>query len=341
MNTCDDRVVVVTGAGRGLGRAHALDLAENGAKVVVNDLGVARDGSAGADDAASEVAAEIRALGGTAIANGADVSDPDQVSAMIGAAIEEWGRLDALVCNAGFLRDRMLANMSVEEWDAVTRVHLRGHFVPSRCAIEHWRERSKAGEDVHASLVNTTSGAGLMGSIGQGNYAAAKAGIACLTVQQAAEWGRYGVRVNAIAPDARTRMTAGVFYEEDSPEGWDDKDPANASPLVTWMVSKSLPKYYEAKTALLPAKEVEMGGGGFSFGGGKKGGNSGASMVLAALGGPGSGPSLLDLLNVILRSRVMAEEVVKELELVPYYGAESLVAAAEALRGELTVKTTE
>lgn len=237
MNTCDDRVVVVTGAGRGLGRAHALDLAENGAKVVVNDLGVARDGSAGADDAASEVAAEIRALGGTAIANGADVSDPDQVSAMIGAAIEEWGRLDALVCNAGFLRDRMLANMSVEEWDAVTRVHLRGHFVPSRCAIEHWRERSKAGEDVHASLVNTTSGAGLMGSIGQGNYAAAKAGIACLTVQQAAEWGRYGVRVNAIAPDARTRMTAGVFYEEDSPEGWDDKDPANASPLVTWMVS--------------------------------------------------------------------------------------------------------
>jgi NAD(P)-dependent dehydrogenase (short-subunit alcohol dehydrogenase family) len=237
MNTCDDRVVVVTGAGRGLGRAHALDLADNGAMVVVNDLGVARDGSAGADDAASEVAGEIRALGGKAIANGADVADPDQVAEMIGAAIAEWGRLDALVCNAGFLRDRMLANMSVEEWDSVTRVHLRGHFVCSRAAIEHWRERSKAGEEVHASLVNTTSGAGLMGSVGQGNYAAAKAGIACLTVQQAAEWERYGVRVNAIAPDARTRMTAGVFYEEDSPEGWDDKDPANASPLVSWLVS--------------------------------------------------------------------------------------------------------
>jgi NAD(P)-dependent dehydrogenase (short-subunit alcohol dehydrogenase family) len=237
MNICDDRVVVVTGAGRGLGRAHALDLAENGAKLVVNDLGVARDGSAGADDAASEVAAEIRALGGQAIANGADVADPDQVAEMIGAAIDKWGRLDALVCNAGFLRDRMLANMSVEEWDSVTRVHLRGHFVPSRCAIEHWRERSKAGENVHASLINTTSGAGLMGSVGQGNYAAAKAGIACLTMQQAAEWGRYGVWVNAVAPDARTRMTAGVFYEEDSPQGWDDKDPANASPLVSWMVS--------------------------------------------------------------------------------------------------------
>ncbi len=239
MKSCDGRVVIVTGAGRGLGRAHALELAAEGARVVVNDLGVSRDGTAGEGDAATEVAAEIREGGGGAIANGADVADMDQVTAMIGSALDEWGRLDALVCNAGFLRDRMLANMSLEEWDAVIRVHLRGHFAPARAAIEHWRERSKAGEEVHASLVNTTSGAGLMGSIGQGNYAAAKAGIACLTVQQAAEWGRYGVRVNAIAPDARTRMTAGVFYEEEAPDGWDDKDPANASPLVAWLVGES------------------------------------------------------------------------------------------------------
>ena len=233
----DGRVVVITGAARGLGRAHALEFAAEGARVLVNDLGVERDGSGGASEPAQEVVAEIRALGGTAEANAADVADWDQAEAMIAQAIETWGSIDTLVCNAGFLRDRMLANMSEPEWDAIMRVHLKGHFAPARHAVAHWRDRSKAGEEVRGRLINTSSGAGLLGSIGQGNYAAAKAGVAALTIQQAAEWGRYGVAVNAIAPDARTRMTAGIMYEEEAPEGWDEKDPANASPLVVWLGS--------------------------------------------------------------------------------------------------------
>ena len=158
---------------------------------------------------------------------------------MIQQAIDAFGRLDTLVLNAGFLRDRMLAGMSEEEWDSVTRVHLKGHFVPARHAIAHWRDQAKAGESVDARVVNTSSGAGLNGSIGQGNYAAAKAAIALLTVQEAAEWGRYGVLANAVAPDARTRMTAGIFYESDAPEGWDPKGPENVSPLVVWLGSGS------------------------------------------------------------------------------------------------------
>lgn len=232
-------MVIVTGAGRGLGRAHALAFAAEGARVLVNDLGVDRDGSGGGSAPANEVVEEIRAEGGEAVSNGADVADWDQAAAMVQQAVEEWGRLDTVVCNAGFLRDRMLANMSEAEWDAIMRVHLKGHFAPTRHAIAHWRERSKAGQDVVARVVNTSSGAGLMGSIGQGNYATAKAGIALLTIQQAAEWGRYGVAVNAIAPDARTRMTEGVFDDMgDVEEGvFDVKDPANASPLVVWLGS--------------------------------------------------------------------------------------------------------
>ncbi len=238
MGFCGGRVVIVTGAGRGLGRAHALAFAAEGARVVVNDLGVERDGTGEAVlDPAAEVVAEIRSAGGEAVADGADVADWDQAAAMVQRAVDTYGRLDTLVCNAGFLRDRMLANMSEQEWDEVIRVHLKGHFVCARHAIEHWRRRSRAGEDVVARVVNTSSGAGLMGSIGQGNYAAAKAAIAALTIQQAAEWGRYGVLVNAVAPDARTRMTEGVFYDADAPEGWDEKDPANASPLVVWLGS--------------------------------------------------------------------------------------------------------
>ena len=233
----EGRVVVITGAARGLGRAHALEFAAEGARVLVNDLGVERDGSGGASEPAQEVVAEIRAMGGEAEANAADVADWDQAEAMIAQAVDTWGRLDTLVCNAGFLRDRMLANMSESEWDAIMRVHLKGHFAPARYAVAHWRDRSKAGEMVQGRVVNTSSGAGLLGSIGQGNYAAAKAGVAALTIQQAAEWGRYGVMVNAIAPDARTRMTAGIMYTEDVPEGWDEKDPANASPLVVWLGS--------------------------------------------------------------------------------------------------------
>jgi len=237
MVAIDGSVVAITGAARGLGRSHALAFAAAGARVVVNDLGVDRDGSGGTSDAANEVVAEIAARGGEAIANAADVADWGQAEAMITQAIDTWGRLDTLVCNAGFLRDRMLAGMSEDEWDSVVRVHLKGHFAPARHAIAHWRERVKSGEVVTARLVNTSSGAGLMGSIGQGNYAAAKAAIALLTVQQAAEWGRYGVAVNAVAPDARTRMTAGIFYSEDAPEGWDEKSPDNVSPLVVWLGS--------------------------------------------------------------------------------------------------------
>lgn len=237
MGSIEGRIVVVTGAARGLGRAHALAFAEAGARVLVNDLGVDRDGSGGTSDAANELVSEIVTSGGTAIANAADVADWQQAGAMIAQAIEYWGRVDTLVCNAGFLRDRMLAGMSESEWDSVTRVHLKGHFAPARHAIDHWRQRAKVGEVVSARLINTSSGAGLMGSIGQGNYAAAKAGIALLTVQEAAEWGRYGVAVNAVAPDARTRMTAGVFYSCDAPQGWDDKSPHNVSPLVLWLGS--------------------------------------------------------------------------------------------------------
>ena len=241
MGCCDGRVVIVTGGGRGLGRAHALAFATEGAHVLVNDLGVERDGTqSGVDDAAAAVVEEIAAAGGSAAANHADVADWEQASAMVAQAVETWGRLDTLVCNAGFLRDRMLVNMSEQEWDSVVRVHLKGHFAPARHAAAHWRERQRAlgDEPPAARIVNTSSGAGLMGSIGQGNYAAAKAAIALLTVQQAAEWGRYGVLANAVAPDARTRMTAGIFYDADPPaSAWDPKAPENVSPLVVWLGS--------------------------------------------------------------------------------------------------------
>ncbi len=237
MGSCEGRVVIVTGAGRGLGRAHALAFAAEGAKVVVNDLGVSRDGEGPAGGPAHDVVAEIRSMGGEAVANGADVADWGEAGAMVAQAVDAFGRLDTLVCNAGFLRDRMLVNMSEDEWDSVTRVHLKGHFAPARHAIAHWRDLAKAGVEVDARVVMTSSGAGLMGSIGQGNYAAAKAGIALLVVQAAAEWGRYGVLVNGVAPDARTRMTEGVFYGSDAPDGWDEKDPANVSPLMVWLGS--------------------------------------------------------------------------------------------------------
>lgn len=237
MESCEGRVVIVTGAARGLGRAHALAFAAAGARVVVNDLGVDRDGAGGTSDSAEEVVAEIRDAGGEAVANAADVADWEQAAAMVAQAVEAFGSLDTLVLNAGFLRDRMLASMSEEEWDAVTRVHLKGHFAPARHAVEYWRDQAKRGMEVVARVVNTSSGAGLNGSIGQGNYAAAKAAIAELTIQQAAEWGRYGVLSNAVAPDARTRMTAGIFYDAEAPEGWDPKAPDNVSPLVVWLGS--------------------------------------------------------------------------------------------------------
>ena len=243
---CEGRVVVVTGAGRGIGREHALEFARQGASVVVNDLGVARDGSAPGTDArsapADEVVEQIRAAGGTAVANADDVADWHGAERLVATAVDTYGRLDVLVNNAGFLRDRMIATTSEAEWDAVIRVHLKGHFAPTRHACEHWRARAKAGEtaeQIAGRIVNTSSGAGILGSVGQGTYSAAKAGIAALTLVEAAELGRYGVTANAIAPAARTRMTEEVFADRmGAPtDGFDVNDPANISPLVVWLGS--------------------------------------------------------------------------------------------------------
>ncbi len=235
----DGRVAIVTGAGRGLGRAHALELARHGARVVVNDLGAQLDGRGSSDGPAGEVVDEIRRAGGDAIANGDDVADWAAAKRMIESALDKWGRLDVLVNNAGFVRDRMVVSTAEDEWDAVVRVHLKGHFAPTRHAVEHWRARAKAGETVDARIINTSSGAGLRGSVGQAAYSAAKAGIAALTLVEAAELGRYGVTVNAIAPAARTRMTEGAFAEMmKRPEsGFDAMDPANVAPLVAWLAS--------------------------------------------------------------------------------------------------------
>ena len=238
---CKDRVVAVTGAGRGLGRAHALEFARQGARVVVNDLGVARDGTGEATSApAEEVVAEIRALGGEAVASPHDIATEDGAAALVATALDTFGRLDVLVNNAGFLRDRMLVNLSEDEWDAVMRVHLKGHFLPLKHAGRYWRAENKAGRPVDARVVNTSSGAGLLGSVGQANYSAAKAGIVGLTLVAAAELGRYGVTVNAIAPAARTRMTEEVFAQTMArpAEGeFDAMAPENISPLVVWLGS--------------------------------------------------------------------------------------------------------
>ncbi len=236
---CEGRVVIVTGAGRGIGRAHALEFARQGAKVVVNDLGVAADGQGGSESPADEVVAEIKAMGGEAFSNGADVTDWDQTKALVEETIATFGGLDVVVNNAGFVRDRMFVSCSEEEWDAVIKVHLKGHFCISRHASEYWRNQSKAGEEVNARIINTSSGAGLQGSVGQSCYSSAKGGIAALTLVQAAEMGRYGVTANALAPAARTRMTEAIFTDMKPPaEGeFDANDPANISPLVAWLGS--------------------------------------------------------------------------------------------------------
>lgn len=235
----DGRVAVVTGAGRGLGRAHALELARQGARVVVNDLGTSLDGDGASTGPAQEVVDLIRGLGSDAVANGADVADVAQAGQMIHQAIDTFGRLDILVNNAGFVRDRMLVNADEDEWDAVIRVHLKGHFAPLRHAAAYWRAEAKAGRTPVARVVNTSSGAGLQGSIGQAAYSAAKGGIASLTLVAAAELARYGVGVNALAPSARTRMTEGPFADAMAapPDGFDRMDPANVSPVVAWLAS--------------------------------------------------------------------------------------------------------
>jgi NAD(P)-dependent dehydrogenase (short-subunit alcohol dehydrogenase family) len=228
--TSDGRVVIVTGAGQGIGRAHAHAFAADGALVVVNDIG----------PAAGQVVKEIEADGGTAVATTGDVADWAYGEELVRTAVDTFGRLDALVNNAGLVRDRMLVNMSEEEWDTVLRVDLKGHFVPLRHAAAYWRDQAKAGTPVEARVVNTSSGAGLMGSVGQGNYAAAKAGVVGMTIVAAAELARYGITVNAIAPAARTPMTEAVFAQTMAkPDaGFDPMDPANVSPLVVWLASE-------------------------------------------------------------------------------------------------------
>ncbi len=247
MGALEGRVAVITGAGRGIGREHALLFAAEGAKVVVNDLGAGLDGSGGAASAAEEVVAEIRAMGAEAIANHDDVATWAGGESLIAAAIEAFGDLHVLVNNAGILRDRVLVNLSEDDWDSVVRVHLKGHFVPLRFAAAYWRERAKAGHEVAAAVVNTSSTSGLLGNVGQSNYGAAKAGIAALSVIAAEELGRYGVRVNAIAPAARTRMTESTPGLSDyvvkpaDPAAFDVWDPANVSPLVAALSTRDCP----------------------------------------------------------------------------------------------------
>ena len=254
---CDGRVALVTGAGRGLGRAHALELARQGARVVVNDLGCELDGTGGGSGPAGEVVDEIRASGGEAVANGDDVADFAGAANIVATAVDAFGGLDVVVNNAGFVRDRMFANVAEDEWDAVVRVHLKGHFAVARFAAEQWRSQAKAGEPVDARIVNTSSGAGLMGSVGQSAYSAAKAGIAALTLVEAAELGRYGVTANAIAPSARTRMTETVFAETmaapDDASAFDAMAPENVAPLVVWLGS--------AQSAHVTGRVFEVEGG--------------------------------------------------------------------------------
>ncbi|MGW5121869.1 SDR family oxidoreductase [Streptomyces noursei] len=237
---CTGRVAAVTGAGRGLGRAHALALAAEGAAVVVNDLGVTADGAGTSGGPAQQVVEEIRAHGGQAVAHTGDITTDDGARSLVTTALDTFGRLDALVNNAGFLRDRMLVNLAEDDWDAVMRVHLKGHFLPLKHAAAHWRTEAKAGRTPDARVINTSSGAGLLGSVGQGNYSAAKAGILGLTLVAAAELGRYGIQVNALAPAARTRMTEQTFADTMAAPTDGDFDamaPENVSPLVVWLAS--------------------------------------------------------------------------------------------------------
>ena len=247
MGSLDGRVAIITGAGRGIGREHALLFAAEGAKVVVNDLGGAMDGTGGDKTPAQEVVEEIKAMGAEAIVNGDDVSDWEGGQRLINSAIEAFGDLHILVNNAGILRDRVLINMTEEEWDVVVKVHLKGHFVPTRWAATYWREQTKAGKEVKASVINTSSTSGLLGNPGQANYGAAKAGIGAFTVITAQELSRYGVRVNALAPAARTRLTEAtpglgdVIAAPSDGSVFDRWDPANISPLVAWLATADCP----------------------------------------------------------------------------------------------------
>jgi NAD(P)-dependent dehydrogenase (short-subunit alcohol dehydrogenase family) len=256
---CEGRVVIVTGAGRGIGRAHAIEFARQGAKVVVNDLGAEVDGSGSSTGPAGEVVDEIRGMGGEAVANGDDVADWEGAQRLVNTAVETFGGLHTLVNNAGILRDRMLVNMTAEEWDAVVHVHLRGTFAPTRWAATYWREQTKAGESVDARIINTSSPSGIFGNVGQANYGAAKAGIASFTVIAAMELARYGVSVNAIAPVARTRMTenlGGPSSQPTKPDEFDRMSADNISPLVVWLGSN--------ESAAVTGRVFQVAGGSIS-----------------------------------------------------------------------------
>ena len=234
---CEDRVCIVTGAGRGIGREHALLLAAQGAKVVVNDLGGSMSGEGGDAGPAQQVVDEIVAAGGEAVANTDDISDWDGAERLVAQAVEHFGRLDVLVNNAGILRDKTLVKMSEAEWDAVIKVHLKGTAGPSHHAAAYWRDRSKAGDDVDGRIINTSSPSGIYGNFGQTNYGAAKAGIASFTIIAAMELAGYGVTVNAIAPAALTRMTENLGMGQAPDEVKDKMDPKWIAPLITWLAS--------------------------------------------------------------------------------------------------------
>ena len=239
MGICDNRTVIITGAARGLGRAYALAFATEGANVVVNDVGASLTGEGRDTSAADGVVAEIVAAGGRAIANYEDITDWDGAKRIVEAAVVAFGDLHVVVNNAGIVRDRMFVSATLDEWDATMHVHLRGHFCLSRHAVDYWRAKQKAGTDPDARIINTTSGAGLQGSIAQAAYSTAKGGIAALTLVQAAELGRYGITANALAPSARTRMTEQAFADKMATggEAFDAMDPANIAPTVVWLGS--------------------------------------------------------------------------------------------------------
>ena len=238
MPSLDGKVAIVTGAGRGIGRGHAIALAEAGAKIVVNDLGGSSAGEGTDQTPAQQVADEIKGFGGEAVANYDNVADFKGAENLVNQAVEEFGRLDILVNNAGIIRDRMIVNLSEEEWDAVINVHLKGHFAPTRHAAAYWRAQSKAGNQINGRVINTSSPSGVFGNVGQSNYGAAKAGIAAFTIITALELSRYGVTVNCLAPNARTRLTEQTFGDIPVPEGgFDAMDPDNISPIVVGLAS--------------------------------------------------------------------------------------------------------
>lgn len=239
MGICEGRTVIITGAARGLGRAYALAFGAEGANVVVNDIGTSLHGEGRDTSAADAVVEEIKAAGGKAIANYEDITDWDAAKRIVDAALDAFGDLHVIVNNAGIVRDRMFVSATLEEWDATMHVHLRGHFCLSRHAVNYWREKHKGGVNPDARIINTSSGAGLQGSIAQAAYSTAKGGIASLTLVQAAELGRYGITANALAPSARTRMTEQAFADKMATEGqaFDVMDPANIAPTVVWLGS--------------------------------------------------------------------------------------------------------